>query len=56
MAGGSDAGTEIHGVTGQPQTYYGATPLQLESEGPPFKGGAVRLAVHLFTLTPPRAA
>lgn len=43
------------GITGQPVTYYTPTPLLLTAEGGTFAGGAVRLAVHLTELLPPRA-
>jgi hypothetical protein len=64
VAGGPDrygsgyglaVGSFAHGVTGQPQAYYGATPLLLTAEGGVFAGGLVRLRVHLLTLTPPDA-
>ena len=50
---GVAAGSLAHGVTGQPQAYFGATPLQITSDGTAFSGGTVRLAVHLLTLAPP---
>ncbi|WP_424966925.1 DUF2793 domain-containing protein [Dinoroseobacter sp. S375] len=40
----------VHGLTGQPQTYYSATPLQLTAEGGDFAGGTVRLVVHMIEL------
>jgi hypothetical protein len=43
------------GITGQPVAYYAPTPLLIEAEGGAFDGGAIRLAVHLCSLTPPRA-
>jgi hypothetical protein len=51
---GGAEGAWAHGVTGQPQAYYGATALRLEAEAGAFKGGVVRLAIHLLALTPPR--
>jgi hypothetical protein len=51
---GAAAGSFAHGVTGQPQAYYGATALRLEAEGGAFTGGVVRLAAHILALTPPR--
>jgi hypothetical protein len=53
---GIGAGSYAHGVTGQPQAYYGETPLVITAEGGAFTGGMVRLAVHLMELSPPEAA
>lgn len=53
---GAAAGSFAHGVTGQPQAYYGDTALILTAEGGTFEAGLVRLCVHLLTLTPPAAA
>jgi len=50
---GTSAGSFVHGVTGAPLAYFGATPLVLTAEGGSFTGGRVRLAVHLVELTPP---
>ncbi len=44
-----------HGMTGQPQTYFGATPLHITSEVVPFTAGRIRVAVHYIELTPPVA-
>lgn len=44
-----------HGVTGAPVAYYAPTPLTLEAEGGAFAAGVVRLCVHFFAMTPPRA-
>lgn len=44
-----------NGVTGAPVAYYADTPLEVRAEGGAFDGGAVRLAIHLMTLTPPDA-
>jgi hypothetical protein len=52
---GTGAGSYAHGVTGQPQAYYGATPLVLTAQGGAFTGGSIRLAVHLMELLPPAA-
>jgi hypothetical protein len=52
---GTAAGAYAHGVTGQPQAYYGATPLVITAEDGAFAGGTVRLAVHLLELQPPAA-
>lgn len=43
------------GVTGAPVAYFAPTPLTLEAEGGAFAAGAVRLCVHYFALTLPRA-
>jgi hypothetical protein len=51
---GGATGSTVHGVTGQPVAYYGATPLRLEAEGAPFAGGRIRLALHFLALTAPR--
>ncbi|HLS19565.1 MAG TPA: DUF2793 domain-containing protein [Paracoccaceae bacterium] len=50
---GTGAGSFGHGVTGQPQAYYGETPLLLTASGGAFTGGVVRLAVHLMEMVPP---
>lgn len=42
-----------HGVTGQPQTYYGGTDLVLSAGSGAFTGGAVRLAIHGWSIEPP---
>ncbi len=52
---GTGAGSYAHGVTGQPQAYYGATPLTVTASGGAFTGGTLRLAVHLLELSPPAA-
>ena len=52
---GTAAGAFAHGVTGQPQAYYGTTPLKITAEGGAFTGGTLRLAVHLLELQPPVA-
>lgn len=44
-----------HGVTGSPVAYYGASSLLLTAAGGNFTGGGVRIAVHYFELSPPRA-
>ncbi len=44
-----------HGVTGTPITYYGTTPLEINSDAGTFTGGTIRLAVHYFELIRPRA-
>lgn len=57
---GSGYGTAVdafaHGVTGQPQAYFGATALEISSDGSSFTGGRIRLAVHLLELAPPSIA
>jgi len=52
---GVTAGSFVHGVTGQPQAYFGATPLVLTAQGSDFSAGRVTLAVHYLALTPPLA-
>lgn len=52
---GVAAGSFAQGVTGQPQAYYGATPLRITASGGTFSGGTVRLAVHLLEISPPAA-
>lgn len=52
---GAGLNAYAHGVTGAPVAYYAPTPLTLEAEGGAFAAGAVRLCVHYFALTPPRA-
>lgn len=42
-----------HGVTGQPQAYFGATPLVATAAGGDFTGGALRIAVHILEIAPP---
>ena len=44
-----------HGVTGQPQAYFGATALEITAEGGSFTGGAIRLAMHYLEISPPNA-
>jgi len=51
---GLSIGSTVLGMSGQPQTYYAATPLLIEAENGSFAGGKVRLAVHLFRMTVPR--
>lgn len=46
--------SEAHGVSGTPLAYYGDTSLRLTADGGDFTGGAVRIAVHFLSLTPPR--
>ena len=50
---GAALGAFAHGVTGQPQAYYGGTALEITAEGGAFTGGAVRLAVHCQEIVPP---
>ncbi|HRO11647.1 MAG TPA: DUF2793 domain-containing protein [Amaricoccus sp.] len=42
------------GLSGTPVTYYAATPLLLTAEGGSFSTGALRLALHVLQLEPPR--
>lgn len=51
---GTTLGSWVTGLTGQPQAYYAATPLELVAEGGDFIAGRVRLAVHLYRMTIPR--
>lgn len=51
---GLAAGSYLVGLSGAPVTYYQDTPLLLSAEGGAFTGGALRLALHLVELTPPR--
>lgn len=51
---GIAANAFVTGVTGSPIAYYGGSPLLLTSEGGSFTGGAVRIAVHYFEVSPPR--
>ncbi len=53
---GTGAGSLAHGVTGQPQAYYGGTALVLTATGGSFTGGTVRLAVHMMEIMPPDSA
>ena len=54
---GSGYGTTLaafaHGVSGQPQAYYGGTALEITAEGGSFTAGAIRLAVHCLEIAPP---
>lgn len=52
---GTANGSFAQGVTGQPQAYYGGTPLVLTATGGSFTEGRVRLAVHLLEILPPAA-
>ena len=56
---GSGYGTSLnafaHGVTGQPQAYFGATPLEISADGGSFTDGKIRLAIHYADLRPPTA-
>jgi hypothetical protein len=51
---GTGANSYAQGVAGSPVAYYGASSLLLTSAGGNFTGGAVRIAVHCFELSPPR--
>lgn len=50
---GAATGAFVHGVSGAPIAYFGATPLVLTAEGGVFNGGRVRLAVHFLELAAP---
>jgi hypothetical protein len=51
---GTGANSYLIGLSGAPVTYYAPTPLLISAEGGSFAAGAVRLAVHLVELVPPR--
>jgi hypothetical protein len=51
---GLATGAYVHGMLGQPTTFYSADSLLLEAVGGDFAGGLVRLAVHFFELSLPR--
>lgn len=53
---GLSVGSFAHGVTGQPQAYFGPTSLEITSNGAPFSAGTLRLAVHCLSLSPPKVA
>jgi hypothetical protein len=53
---GTAEGSFIHGVTGWPTAYFGATSLLLTAIGGDFAGGQIRLAVHVLEVVPPSAA
>lgn len=53
---GTAVGSFAHGVTGQPQAYFGATELEVTAEGGAFTSGEIRLAVHFLDILPPSAA
>lgn len=46
-------GSWLVGITGQPVTYYAATPLEITANGGDFAGGELRLALHYYLPTPP---
>lgn len=50
---GLSQGSWLVGVTGQPVTYYSATPLEITANGGDFAGGELRLALHYYLPTPP---
>ena len=56
---GSGFGTSLngfsHGVTGSPVAYFGGSSLLLTAAGGDFTGGDIRITVHYFELSPPRA-
>lgn len=43
------------GVTGQPQAYYSDTEILISADNGAFTGGNIRIAVHLFEVSPPIA-
>ncbi|MEM7743117.1 MAG: DUF2793 domain-containing protein [Pseudomonadota bacterium] len=50
---GTGVGGFAHGVTGQPQAYYGGTSLDVTSNGPAFTSGRLTIAVHCLEIAPP---
>ena len=50
---GTALNTAAEGVTGQPQTYYGGTPVEITASGGDFTGGTLRIAVHALSVTAP---
>ena len=52
---GVGPGSYAHGVSGTPLAYYGGSSLLLTAQGGSFTSGTVRLAVHYYELSPPRA-
>lgn len=51
---GIDENSFLLGLAGSPTAYYDDTPLRISAEAGAFAGGAVRFAIHLSRLTPPR--
>lgn len=51
---GTDVGSYVEGLTGQPQAYYANTQLKLTANGGDFTAGSVRLAVHVLRFELPR--
>lgn len=52
---GLAGGSYLVGLSGTPVSYYAATPLLVSAEGGAFTSGALRIAIHVLTLEPPRA-
>ncbi len=52
---GVSTNSYLVGLSGSPVTYYAETPLLITSEGGGFVGGAIRLALHILKIEPPRA-
>lgn len=50
---GLTLGSFAHGVTGQPQAYFGASALQITANGADFSSGSVRLALHYLSISAP---
>ena len=50
---GTSTGSFAHGMTGQPQTYFGSTALEITSDGIAFSAGVIRLAIHVLEIKPP---
>lgn len=51
---GVTVGAFAHGVSSQPQAYYGGSALLVTAGGGDFSAGAIRLAVHFLEIAPPR--
>ncbi len=51
---GAALNSYVHGVTGSPTAYYGASSLLLTAESGSFSGGIVRISAHFFELSAPR--
>lgn len=49
-------GSFAHGVTGEPQAYFGPTALEITANGGDFSSGSIRLAVHYLSLSAPLPA
>ncbi|MEM9100555.1 MAG: DUF2793 domain-containing protein [Pseudomonadota bacterium] len=52
---GTALNTSAEGVTGQPQAYYGGTPLEITAAGGSFTAGQLRIAIHYQSIAAPGA-